>query len=91
MVSKGVLLQDVVWEKLDAIDGNTVYVGSRLLAPGKTLFPLLSLHRSNCTNAAYSMHVNRVNWLSVANVLCLNITCHYLEIQSQIPLQRTCS
>ena len=28
------LLQDVVWEKLDAIDGNTVYVGSRIHKPG---------------------------------------------------------
>lgn len=28
------LLQDVVWEKLDAIDGNTVYVGSQIRPPG---------------------------------------------------------
>ena len=27
-------LQDAVWEKLDTIDGNTVYVGSRINQPG---------------------------------------------------------
>ena len=29
------LFQDVVWEKLDAIDGNTVYVGSQIHPPGE--------------------------------------------------------
>ena len=29
------LLQDAVWEKLDTIDGNTVYVGSRINQPGE--------------------------------------------------------
>ncbi len=31
------ILQDVVWEKLDAIDGNTVYVGSQIRPPGDSL------------------------------------------------------
>ena len=29
------LLQNAVWEKLDTIDGNTVYVGSRINQPGE--------------------------------------------------------
>jgi hypothetical protein len=31
------LPQDVVWERLDAIDGNTVYVGSQIRTPGEAL------------------------------------------------------
>ena len=34
-------MQDVVWEKLDAIDGNTVYVGSQIRAPGEPLPPIV--------------------------------------------------
>ncbi len=79
-------MQDVVWEKLDAIDGDTVFVTSTLQPPGETSVHLALVSTEFLNNLCTPIRETSQEVLFSAS--CCSVAAHVADLAAACILRR---